>query len=88
MPTVRAFAVDGLKLWFPSNDHEPPHFHAKRSGEWEVRVHFLSNEQEMFELKWRKTSKATVSRRDKEQIIEMVNAHRVELLQQWEEIHP
>ena len=41
MPLVRAFDLPGLKAWFWSCDHEPPHFHVLRSGEWEVRVYFL-----------------------------------------------
>jgi hypothetical protein len=88
MPRVQAFEIDGLDLWFPSNDHEPSHFHAKRSGEWEVRVHFLMNDREMIEVKWLKSSKMRVSKQDKQEIIELVNAHRHQLLQEWERIHP
>jgi hypothetical protein len=35
-----------------SNDHEPPHFHARRAGEWEVKVHFLLEPAEMIEVVW------------------------------------
>lgn len=87
MSEVNAFSIDGIKLWFPSNDHEPPHFHAKRNGEWEVRVFFLINEQEMFEFKWRKTAKVRMSKQDKEQIVEMVNMHRDALFEQWDTMH-
>lgn len=52
MATVQAFHIEGLKLWFWSNDHEPPHFHAKWSGELEVKVHFLSGPGEMVEIEW------------------------------------
>lgn len=52
MATVRAFQIEGLKVWFWSHDHEPPHFHAKRAGEWEVRVHFLTQRSEMIEYVW------------------------------------
>jgi hypothetical protein len=41
MAVIKAFSIAGMKLWFYSNDHEPPHFHAKRNGEWEMRVKFL-----------------------------------------------
>jgi hypothetical protein len=38
-----------------SNDHLPPHFHAKRKGQWEVRVYFLeSSTSEMFHVVWLK----------------------------------
>ena len=52
MATVQAFQVSGLKMWFWSNDHEPPHFHAKRSGEWEVKVSFMLEPDNMIEIKW------------------------------------
>lgn len=29
----------------------PPHFHAERTGEWEVRVFFMMAESEMIEVK-------------------------------------
>ncbi len=54
MATVEAFQIEGLKLWFWSNDHEPPLFHAKRAGEWEVKVHFLLEPAEMIEVDWAK----------------------------------
>jgi hypothetical protein len=52
MATVRAFSAPGLKLWFYSNDHEPPHFHAKHTGQWEVKVYFLEDADRMFEAQW------------------------------------
>ena len=88
MSKVKAFSIVGLKLWFPSNDHEPPHFHAKRSGEWEFRVFFLLNDQAMFDAKWLKTAKTRMSKQDRQAIADMVNAHRDVLLQEWEELHP
>ena len=81
--TVRAFQIAGLKLWFWSNDHEPPHFHAKRSGEWEVKVHFLLEPAEMIEIVWadkRPSSKALKN------LTSHAEEHRAELLAQWEEI--
>ena len=50
MATVTAFQIDGLKIWFWSNDHEPPHFHVKRRGEWEVKVFFLLSPNDMIEV--------------------------------------
>jgi len=40
---VSAFEISGLKSWFWSNDHEPPHFHVKKTGEWEIKVSFLED---------------------------------------------
>jgi hypothetical protein len=49
---VDAFECEGLSLWFNSNDHLPPHLHAERPGAWEVRVHFLRERREMFDVVW------------------------------------
>ncbi|MCB9520196.1 MAG: helix-turn-helix domain-containing protein [Myxococcales bacterium] len=38
MPKLSSFVIDGLLLFFYSADHAPPHFHASRPGEWEIRV--------------------------------------------------
>lgn len=84
MATVRAFGVAGLKMWFWSLDHEPPHFHAKRDGEWEVKVHFLRASGEMMELVW---ADKNPPRRILRQLGRLAEEHRFELLQEWEEIH-
>lgn len=80
MATIRAFHILGLKLWYWSNDHEPPHFHAKRSGEWEVKVHFLF---EPGEIEW---AEKTPSSKQLKELTSLAEEHRAELLAQWEEI--
>ena len=87
MSKVKAFGISGVLLWFPSNDHNPPHFHAKRSGEWEYRIFFLLNGEVMFEEKWTKSKKG-MTKHDKQEIETMVNGHRAALLLEWESIHP
>ncbi|MEW4526950.1 DUF4160 domain-containing protein [Maioricimonas sp. JC845] len=84
MATVEAFAIAGLKIWFWSNDHEPPHFHAKRDGEWEVRVHFLLDPSEMIEVCW---SRRPPTSRTLKDLTALAEQHRERLLQQWESIH-
>lgn len=79
MVTVAAFVVEGLKLWFWSNDHEPPHFHAKRRGEWEIKVHFLLDASEMIEV-----VSGAPSRKAVKEIISLAERHRLELLEQWQ----
>jgi Domain of unknown function (DUF4160) len=37
MPRVACFEIPGLTCWFWSNDHDPPHFHVKREGEFELQ---------------------------------------------------
>jgi hypothetical protein len=83
MAVVRAFQLVGLYLWFWSNDHEPPHFHAKRRGEWEVKVLFLLDVTEMIEIVW--CDKPPSSKALKE-LTELAQRHRAELLQQWQEL--
>ena len=41
MGDVEAFAVAGIKCYFPSADHYPQHFEAYRRGAYVVRVFFL-----------------------------------------------
>lgn len=81
MARVSAFVINGLKLWFWSADHEPPHFHAKKMGEWEVRVNFLLPVGDMIEVKW---NERPLPKRRIDEICRLAEAHRVELLEQWE----
>ena len=83
MAKVQAFQVQGVYCWFWSEDHEPPHFHAKREGEWEVRVQFLESKDRMFEYIWFKTK---MSRRNKKSLYENATDHREALLAQREQI--
>jgi len=85
MAELKCFSIAGVKLWFWSNDHEPPHFHAKVSGDWEVAVYFLELEEHMLEVKWRKRA---MSAQHRKALLRMAAAHRMELLQEGEEIHP
>lgn len=54
MPKVVAFSLSGIELWFWSNDHAPPHFHACRVDEWEIVVRFMlcAEGRLDFEVKW------------------------------------
>lgn len=84
MATVAAFQIDGLKIWFWSNDHEPPHFHVKRSGEWEVKVSFMLDQSEMIEVEaW---SRTLPSKKMLKKLTSSAERHRVDLLKQWQEI--
>ena len=84
MATVTAFQIDGLKIWFWSDDHEPPHFHVKKAGEWEMKVSFLLAKNQMIELiPW---SKKEPSAKVKKEICTLAETHRVALLTQWEQL--
>lgn len=81
MPKVDCFQIAGLTLWFWSNDHDPPHFHAKKDGEWEIKVKFMLAEEEMIELKWGDMPGSKVLKGIRKQAVD----HRAELLGEWEE---
>jgi hypothetical protein len=84
MAKITCFSIPGMQLWFFSNDHEPPHFHAKRSGEWEYKVNFLESSSKMFELVW-STKKSQMSKTDRELLQEMVGKNQIEILREWEQ---
>jgi hypothetical protein len=61
---------------------QPPHFHAKRRGQWEVRIYFQKPETEMLEIKW---LVGRISKKDKRSLCDMASNLRPELLIEWEE---
>jgi hypothetical protein len=80
MPRVACFEIAGLSCWFWSNDHDPPHFHAKKEGEWEIRVKFNEAEDQMFELVWGDEPRGRILR----QLRKVVKDNRSNLLGEWE----
>jgi hypothetical protein len=83
MAILRCISIPGIRLWFYSNDHTPPHFHAKRKGEWIYKVKFQESDDTMFELVW-SAKKSKISKSDKELIVELVDNNRFEILKEWE----
>jgi hypothetical protein len=83
MVAVHAFRLRGVKLWFWSNDHEPPHFHAKKSGQWEVKVSFLLAPDQMIEVKW---AEKQPSAKAIGQLRRLAESHRPALLEEWENL--
>lgn len=83
MPRVDAFLVSGLELWFNSDDHLPPHFHAEKPGRWEVRVLFLRDPAEMFDIVWPKFGSGKPSRRDLRELGKLAEERRLALLDEW-----
>jgi len=81
---VTSFAFAGLELWFNSDDHMPPHFHAEKPGEWEVRVYFLRDRADMVETQWT-TRAERPSRADLRALAGLVEANRANLLVEWEQ---
>lgn len=83
MGRVSYIALAGLELWFNSDDHLPRHFHAEKSGEWEVRVYFLRERADMFETKWSKRP-GRPSQADLRELATLVEGSRAALLAEWE----
>jgi hypothetical protein len=82
MGKLDCFCIGGIDCWFWSYDHRPPHFNAKRRGEWEVRVFFMKKKAEMIELtKW----SGRISRAHRKAICDLAEQHREDLLKEWEE---
>lgn len=81
MAKVEAFAIPGIRLWFYSHDHRPPHFHALREGEWELRVFFLEADTEMIEIVWNSRSRAPI--REIKKLCAEARLHRRALLDEW-----
>ena len=76
-----AFEIVGIYCWFYSHDHTPPHFHAKRSGAWHVKVHFLLPEDQMIEIV---NGKKKLLGKDRRLLVKQAKAHRFALLGEWE----
>ena len=81
MGRVLVFEIAGLDLWFNSADHRPPHFHAEKPGEWELRIYFLRDKSEMEEKKWGRDPRIA----ELKKLLEAAEEHRAELLREWEQ---
>ena len=82
MGKVSCFSLEGIDCWFWSQDHRPPHFHAKKEGQWEVRVNFLKIKDEMIERI--KGLRGHISSTDANALTDMAKQYRAELLKEWE----
>ncbi len=82
MAQVKAFKVKGIKMFIPSGDHEPPHFHASKPGDWRSRVYIGESPKNMIVLQ--SPPNARIAKSDRKAIIEGVESNRDELLKEWE----
>lgn len=73
-------------MWFYTGDHHPPHFHARRGGDWEVRVFIQADKDSMIEII--RPPNAKIKGPDRNALIAKVEAHRGELLTEWEACQP
>jgi hypothetical protein len=82
MVKVKSFDLSGIECIFWSNDHNPPHFHAIRRGEWQCKVFFLENRNKMLEMVEERKRMTKSQRKD---LLDTVEKHRGDLLEEWEE---
>lgn len=83
MGKVTSFNLVGIECWFYSNEHKPPHFHAKRAGQWHVTVSFLESRVTM--IKRAKGPSGRIKKADRVALLDMAQLYREELLKEWEE---
>lgn len=84
MPRVVCVSVNGIELWFNSNDHLPPHFHGERLGDWEIKVHFMRARSEMVEVVYTTRPRHPTKRELKELLLQSEKL-RVALLKEFED---
>lgn len=83
MGKVASFRLEGVECWFYSQDHRPPHFHARKRGQWHVRVFFLEPRECMMERV--PGERAVIGGADRKALGIRAEQHRGELLKEWEE---
>lgn len=83
VPRVVCVSVNGLDLWFNSNDHLPPHFHAERLGCWEIKVHFMRAASEMVEIVYTAYARRP-SKSELKELLKQSERSRVALLKEFE----
>jgi len=83
MGRVSSFTLAGIDCWFYSHEHRPPHFHARRKGQWHVRVFFQMPESGMIEPVQSHIDRMTKA--DRSALCKMAALHRAQLLEEWEE---
>lgn len=76
-------SVTGIELWFNSNDHLPPHFHAERLGDWQIKVHFMRVQSEMVEVVYTARPRHPTKGELKELLLQ-AETHRVALLKEFD----
>jgi len=83
MGKVSSFQLDGITCWFYSNEHKPPHFHAKRKGQWHITVEFLRPKSQM--INRAKGPQGRIKKTDRDAMLDMAELYREELLKEWEQ---
>lgn len=70
---------------FYSNDHEPPHIHVRRKGEWEIRVKFLTCSKGYLDYEVVFPRKLVLKSIDINEILDNILPVKDQLYQEWHE---
>lgn len=82
MGKVDTFKLEGVECWFYSQDHSPPHFHARKRGKWHVRVYFMQARDRMLERV--RGPRSPLPGGDIRVVCDAAERHRAQLLREWE----
>lgn len=87
MPKVVSFAIVGIELCFYSSDHAPPHFHAEKAGEWNIRVFIeTTTVRELhYATKWPRNPPPHLPSKLEKLLRDKTVTHRAALLQEWQD---
>lgn len=90
MGRLTAFTIPGLVLIFWSSDHHPPHFHARKGRDWEIRVYIDTSTAKNgldFDYKFPKNLSKNfrgISASEEANLLKKVINHKKELLTEWQ----
>jgi hypothetical protein len=85
MGKVSCFKLEGIECWFNSQEHRPAHFHAKRKGQWHIRVYFQQPKDKMIQRVRDRRLRSRISKADRNSIVDVAELYREELLVEWEQ---
>lgn len=81
MGKLECISFPAWEAWVNSDDHDPPHFHLEKPGEWLVKVRFMWSPPQM-EVVYRSKRHAPTAR-DRRRIAVAVEEHRAALYREW-----
>jgi hypothetical protein len=83
---IEEFSFQGLRAFFRSNDHRPPHFHVKRPGRWEIKVYILTSSKNRldYSFKFPKNNSVILTSQEEKAILGFVTRNREKLLLDWQ----
>jgi len=80
MGKVGSIAIPGIECFFYSAEPgHRPHFHAKRAGEWEIRVFFMEEPPE-YEVKF---AIRRIPGNKRRRLLDLAAEHRRALFEEW-----